>query len=185
MRVGILILMFVVLISGVSALCEEGQININTANAEELDEISYIGPARAEQMITLRPFDSVDDMIRIVGIGEIYLDAIKSQGLACVGETIVEEVPEEPVEEIIEEPEEETTKEKKVVEEYQEIVDIREEETGPIELEMINLNPKVIKSENDNEKLNNNYALYGFVFFCVLIIVLFVLRRNKYKNEFR
>lgn len=94
-----------------------------------------------------------------------------------------EETPEEPPEEKDED--ERTTKEKKVVEEYQEIAEIREEETGPIKLKMINLNPKVIKSENDNEKLNNNYALYGFVFFSVLIIVLFVLRRNKYKNEFR
>ncbi len=94
-----------------------------------------------------------------------------------------EETPEDPPED--EDEDERTAKEKKVVEEYQEIAEIREEETGPIELKMINLNPKVIKSENDNEKLNNNYALYGFVFFCVLIIVLFVLRRNKYKNEFR
>jgi len=49
------------------------------------------------------------------------------------------------------------------------------------------LNPKVIKSEDDNENLSkSNYAIYGLVFFCVLLVVLFILRKNKYnKNEFR
>lgn len=188
MRVGILILVLIIFIPNVSALCEEDQININIATVEELDEISYIGPSRAEQMITLRPFDSVDDMIRIVGIGEIYLDAIISQGLACVGEDVPEETQEEtteePVEELVEEDEEETRQTSKKSEEIL-IEEIAvKEPLKDVELEIINLNPKVIKSENDNEKLNNNYALYGFVFFCVLIIVLFVLRRNKYKNEF-
>lgn len=81
------------------------------------------------------------------------------------------------------------------IEEEEKVVEDNEVDAEPIiaeisspkdiELKMINLNPKVIKSENDNEKLNNNYAIYGFVFFCALIIVLFVLRRNRYKNEFR
>jgi hypothetical protein len=184
MKYLLIILLIIVLLTNLSsALCEEDQIDINTASAEELDEIVYIGPARAEQIIALRPFDSINDMIRIVGIGEVYLSAIKSQGLACVGEDVPEEVPEEPAEE--KEEDEETTKEEEIVEEHQEITEIRQEETGPIELNIINLNPKVIKSENDNEKLNNNYAIYGFVFFCVLIIVLFVLRGKRYKNEFK
>lgn len=191
----ILILLFIFLISGVSALCEEGQIDINIASAEELDEIVYIGPARAEQIIALRPFDSVDDMIRISGIGEIYLSAIKEQGLACVNgqeeEIEEEDETEEPVEEA--EEDKETTKEENVVEEHQEIEErpeieeISSRETEPIELQTINLNPKVIKSEDDNENLSEgNYAIYGLVFFCVLLVVLFILRKNKYnKNEFR
>lgn len=189
MRVGILILMFVVLISGVSALCEEGQININTASAEKLDEIKWVGLPVAGYIIDARPFNSLDELVNISYITEGRLEEIKSQGLACVGEEEIQEEPPEETEEeeepAEEEEEEETTKEKNVIEEYQETVEIREEETGPIELNIINLNPKVIKSENDNEKLNNSYAIYGFVIFCVLIIVLFVLRKNKYKNEFR
>ena len=57
----------------------------------------------------------------------------------------------------------------------------------PEERETIILNPQVIKSENDNENLSkSNYAIYGLVFFCVLLVVLFILRKNKYnKNEFR
>lgn len=60
-------------------------------------------------------------------------------------------------------------------------------ETGPLELKIITLNPKVIKSENGKEDLNkNNYAIYGFVLFSVLLGVLFILRKNRYnKNEFR
>ncbi len=105
-------------------------------------------------------------------------------------ENSCEEVPEKPVEEteeeevVEEEPEE-------VNEEYQEIAEVREEEehprkTGPVELQTIILNPKVIKSEDDNENLSEgNYAIYGLVFFCVLLVVLFILRKKKYnKNEF-
>jgi len=55
------------------------------------------------------------------------------------------------------------------------------------ERETIVLNPQVIKSEDDNENLSkSNYTIYGLVFFCVLLVVLFILRKNKYnKNEFR
>lgn len=176
-RILLIILLTIILTNLSSALCKEGQIDINTASAEELDEIVYIGISRAEQIIFLRPFDSVDDMIRISGIGEVYLSAIKEQGLACIsGEETREEIPEESVEE--------TTK--GVVEKYQETAETRKQETTPIELETISLNPKVIKSEDDMENLNkNNYAIYGFVFFSVLMAVLFIVRKNRYKkNEF-
>jgi len=66
--------------------CQEGQIDINTASLEELDRIKHIGPVRAAEMIELRLFSSVDDMIRINGIGPQRLAAIKRQGLACVAE---------------------------------------------------------------------------------------------------
>jgi len=124
-----------------------------------------LGSSRAEQIIALRPFDSVDDMIRISGIGDVHLSAIKTEGLACV-----EIETEEPVEEA--EEDKETTKEENVVEErpeieeYQEIENPVSRETGPVELPGINLNPQVIKSENDNENLSkSNYAVYGLVFF--------------------
>lgn len=180
-KLSVVFLVISLLLTNISALCEEDQIDINTASAEELDEIVYIGPARAEQIIALRPFDSVDDMIRIIGIGDFYLNAIKTEGLACVGEEAQKE-------EVIEEAEEdkETTKEENIIEELQ-VEKLPSRETEPIELQTINLNPKVIKSEDDNENLSeSNYAIYGLVFFCVLLVVLFILRKNKYnKNEFR
>ena len=44
---------------------------------------------------------------------------------------------------------------------------------------------KDIKSDN-NLKLNkNDYAIYGFVIFCILLAFLFVIRKKRYnKNEF-
>ena len=105
-----------------------------------------------------------------------FKDQTKGEENSC------EEVPEEPIEEAEE-----------VNEKYQEMEELQEtekpvsRETEPIELQTINLNPQVIKSEDDNENLSkSNYAIYGLVFFCVLLVVLFILRKNKYnKNEFR
>ncbi|MFW0861684.1 MAG: helix-hairpin-helix domain-containing protein [Dethiobacter sp.] len=43
------------------------KININTANVEQLQEIIHIGPVRAKEIIRLRPFDSIDDLVRVSG----------------------------------------------------------------------------------------------------------------------
>ena len=59
-------------------------VDINTAGVSDLDRIVNIGPSRADQMLGLRPFSSVEDMIRISGIGEASLAEIVEQGLACV-----------------------------------------------------------------------------------------------------
>jgi len=55
----------------------------------------------------------------------------------------------------------------------------------PKEREIIILNPQVIKTDEDKEKISKNYALYGFVAFCILIGVLFIIKNRKHKNEFR
>lgn len=60
-------------------------IDINHASFEALQQIIHIGPVRAEELISLRPFQSVDDLIKINGIGKSRLNDIKTQGLACVG----------------------------------------------------------------------------------------------------
>ncbi|PYZ92134.1 MBL fold metallo-hydrolase [Salipaludibacillus keqinensis] len=60
-------------------------IDINSATIDELQEIIHIGPARAEEMLDLRPFSSVDDMTRINGIAAKTLEDIKSEGNACIG----------------------------------------------------------------------------------------------------
>ena len=64
--------------------CAPGQIDINRASLEELVQIVHIGPARAEEIIQKRPFTSLDDLLRITGIGQGRLGDIKKQGLACV-----------------------------------------------------------------------------------------------------
>jgi len=58
---------------------------VNSASVEELDRIKHIGPERAAQIIQLRPFTSLDDLVRIKGIATKRLADIKAQGLACVG----------------------------------------------------------------------------------------------------
>lgn len=61
-----------------------GKVNINTASLEELQRIVHIGPERAQEIIRLRPFGSVDDLTRVPGIGAGRLADIKAQGMAYV-----------------------------------------------------------------------------------------------------
>lgn len=152
----------------VSAQCSEEQIDVNTASKGELVKIYQIGDARAEQLISLRPFNSVDDLIRIQGIGETRIQQIKEQGLACVD--FQEEV------EGLEEPVENMSYEIPVIEKIS--------ETKPETLDTISLNPKDIKSENSFSGKGNSYAVYGFVALSVLVGILFLVQKNKYKNEF-
>jgi beta-lactamase superfamily II metal-dependent hydrolase len=59
-------------------------VDINTASKEELMTIIHIGDVRADQLIELRPFDSVDQLTRIKGIAAGRLKDIKAENRACV-----------------------------------------------------------------------------------------------------
>ena len=61
-----------------------GKININTASLEELQQIIHIGPERAEELISKRPFSSLDGLTSINGIGAGRLKDIKNEGKAYV-----------------------------------------------------------------------------------------------------
>lgn len=56
-------------------------ININTANAEELQQVPGIGPATAEKILQMRKsygaFKSVDDLLAIKGLGRKRLDKMR------------------------------------------------------------------------------------------------------------
>ena len=52
-------------------------VNINTATEKELQTIPGIGPARAAQIAAGRPYDSVDELVAIVGIGEESIDGVR------------------------------------------------------------------------------------------------------------
>lgn len=153
-------------------------VDINTASLSELDEIVYVGPATAQKIVDARPFDSVGDMIRVYGIGEVKIEAIKAQGLACVGGES-----DDPGED---EPEENSREVSREVLDVPKTAQRKQEDVQP---ETIKLTPQTIKSEDDSQdSANGNYALYGMVLFCVLLAVLWAikLKKEKYKkNEFR
>jgi hypothetical protein len=178
-----IILIVLFSLSLVSAVCEEDQIDINSASLEELDEIIWVGPATAPKIVDARPFGSVDDLIEVSGIGDVKLQAIKDEGLACVEASAEVEIVEEPEDDediIFEEIKDDG-------EEVEEVLERPQVIKPPIitEVELIDLT-KDIKTDKDSEILDkSNYALYGFVGFCVLIASLFILRRKRFsKNEF-
>jgi competence protein ComEC len=63
--------------------CGPGTVNINTASFDDLRKIKHINVDRAQQVINLRPFRSIDDLVRIKGIATKRLEDIKVQGIAC------------------------------------------------------------------------------------------------------
>lgn len=71
---------------GVPTEGENRCININIASTAELQQITGIGESFAAEIIRLRPFDTIDELADINGIGQGTIDAIKEQGLACIEE---------------------------------------------------------------------------------------------------
>ncbi len=65
------------------AECKEGQVDINTASVAQLRTVKGIGPKRAEQIISGRPYNSVDDLRKIKGVGAKTLDKWREH--ICVG----------------------------------------------------------------------------------------------------
>lgn len=65
---------------------EEGKnkVEINSAEKNELEVITGIGPVYAERIFENKPFCSIDDLIEIDGIGEKTIENIKEQGVAYV-----------------------------------------------------------------------------------------------------
>ena len=60
-------------------------VDINSASEVEIQRIIHIGPARSQDLIQLRPYQSVDDLSKIKGIGPARIAEILTQGIACTG----------------------------------------------------------------------------------------------------
>jgi competence ComEA-like helix-hairpin-helix protein len=177
MKKRLLFLIVIFLFETCIANCSENQIDINSASLKKLDELKGIGPVKAQAIIDTRPFDSIDKLIDVHGIGEITLNKIKTQGLACVEEEKVENKTENNVEEI------------KEVEEILEKTNFSNNEPkNKIKEEIIpiELNAQTIKSNNSKKVLDKNkYSLYGFIGFCFLLVILFIIKARRDKDEFR
>jgi competence ComEA-like helix-hairpin-helix protein len=52
-------------------------VNINHATQERLESVPGIGPALANRIIAGRPYQSVDDLLRVSGIGERTLESMR------------------------------------------------------------------------------------------------------------
>lgn len=59
----------------------DGQIHINTATPSELEQLPGVGPVLAERIAAFRdengPFDAVEDLLDVSGIGESKLEMLR------------------------------------------------------------------------------------------------------------
>jgi competence ComEA-like helix-hairpin-helix protein len=54
------------------------RVNINTATIEELETLPGIGPAKARLIVTNRPYQNVDDLAKLHGIGQKLTTDLRS-----------------------------------------------------------------------------------------------------------
>ncbi|MBI5889566.1 MAG: helix-hairpin-helix domain-containing protein [Nitrosomonadales bacterium] len=62
---------------GTTTLARPAVVNVNRASLAELDALPHISEAVAQSIIDGRPYSSVDDLIRIYGIGPKTLESIR------------------------------------------------------------------------------------------------------------
>lgn len=67
-------------------------VDVNTASREDLGRLRGIAEETVDAIIEARPFDSIDDLISVAGIGQKTLEHLKEQGLT-VGRARREGVP--------------------------------------------------------------------------------------------
>lgn len=58
-------------------------IDLNEATADQLSELPNVGPVRAEQIIEMRPWASIEELARVSGLGTASVKAIVKSELVC------------------------------------------------------------------------------------------------------
>ncbi len=67
-----------------SSIADEGRLlDINRATASELEALPGIGPVLSERIVEGRPYEAIEDLLRVSGIGPARFEAI--EGLVTVG----------------------------------------------------------------------------------------------------
>jgi competence protein ComEA len=54
-------------------------VDLNAATVAELDALPGVGPATAQRIIEGRPYGSIEDLMRVKGIGQATFDKLKDQ----------------------------------------------------------------------------------------------------------
>lgn len=172
----ILLILFLPIIMGV---CFEGQININNASKNDLMKIKWVGNVTAQYIIDYRnqkPFNSLDDLIFIKGIGEKKLSDIKNEGKACVTSKTEEGVINK-----------ENNKMNKTNNQNNSVLInnpinnsnlINQSLYNITQDQIIRLNSKNIKTRLNSNFKGENYAIYWLVSFSILVVVLFILKKK-------
>ena len=199
----LLLFVLILLISEICAQCNSTQVDINSATAEELDRIDGIGPVYAQRIIQDRPFQSVDSLVDVKGIGNKTLENIKAQGLACVNSE-ESNFTAAPVQENYSASENTTAANETLsaggggdsegVYIPSNVItgEVSSQTSEPFYPEPINLTPSYSSYSKDIKSGEPAFspekiALYGFMAFSVLIGTLFLVRaarKRKYRSEF-